>query len=143
MACTIKLHLKYPGVDGINLLSGTRPFMLTLDEVLTVGKICKSYNTIARNNLLSVKISSPSLSNVTGHSLFKEVLEESFKRSQELEISGVQKNVAETWAWLVAPTPTQAEKIVRFKATFRNEIIPTTIKTGERLSITQLAKKIA
>ena len=99
-AGTIKLHLKYPGVDGINLLSGTRPFMLTLDEVLTVGKICKSYNTIARNNLLSVKISSPSLSNVTGHSLFKEVLEESFKRSQELEISGVQKNVAETWAWL-------------------------------------------
>ena len=140
-AGTIKLHLKHPGVDGINLLSGTRPFMLTLGEVLRVGKVCKSYNTIAKNNLLSVKISSPSLSNVTGHALFKEVLEESFKRSHELEISGVQKNVAETWAWLVAPTPTQAEKIVKFKAAFRNEIIPTTIKTGERLSITQLAKK--
>jgi ATP-dependent exoDNAse (exonuclease V) beta subunit len=42
---------------------------------------------------------------------------------------------------LVAPIPTQAEKIVQFKATFRNEIIPITIKTGERLSTTQLAKK--
>jgi hypothetical protein len=41
----------------------------------------------------------------------------------------------------VAPIPTQAEKIVQFKATFRNEIIPITIKTGERLSTTQLAKK--
>jgi hypothetical protein len=42
---------------------------------------------------------------------------------------------------LVAPTPAQAEKIVKFKAAFRNEIIPTTIKTGEKLSITQLTKK--
>ena len=140
-AGTIKLHLKFPGVDGMNLLNGTRRFILTLDEVMTVGKICKSYNTIARNNLLSVKISSPSLGNVTGHGLFKEVLEESFKRGQELEITGVQKNTTETWAWLVAPTPTQVDKIVKFKATFRNEIIPITIKTGDRLSTTQLAKK--
>ena len=140
-AGTIKLHLKYPGVDGINLLNGIRPFILTLDEVMTVGKICKSFNTIAKNNLLSVKISSPSLANVTGPNLFKEILEESFKRCQELEITGVQKNVTETWAWLVAPTPAQAEKIVKIKAAFRNEIIPTTIKTGEKLSITQLAKK--
>ena len=140
-AGTIKLHLKYPGVDGINLLSGIRPFILTLDEKLTVGKVCKSYNTVARNNLLSVKISSPSLAEVSGHGLFREVLEESFKRKQELEIIGVQKNIKETWAWLVAPTPAQAEKIVKFKASFRNEVIQATIKTGDRLSITQLAKK--
>jgi hypothetical protein len=136
------LHLKHPDIDGINLLNGVRPFILTLDEVMTVGKVCKSYNTIARNNFLSVKISSPSLGHVTGHELFKEILEESFKRGQELEITGVQKNTIETWAWLVAPTPIRAEKIVQFKATFRNEIIPITIKTGERLSTTQLAKKI-
>ena len=138
---TIKLHLKNPDVDGINLLKGVRPFILTLDDIQKVGKVCKSYNTIARNNMLSVKINSPSLGNITGHGLFKEVIIESFKRGQELEITGVQKNTAETWAWLVAPTPTQAEKIVKFKATFRNEIIAPTIKTGERLSITQLAKK--
>ena len=140
-AGTIKLHLKHPDVDGINLLNGRRPFIITIDETMTVGKVCKSYNTIAKNTLLSVKISSPSLGNVTGHGLFKEVLEESFKRGQELEITGVQKNTIETWAWLVAPTPVQAEKIVQFKATFRNEIIPTTIKTSERLTPNQLAKK--
>ena len=140
-AGTIKLHLKHPEVDGINLLTGTRPFILTLEEGMTIGKVCKSYNTVAKNNLLSVKISSPSLSNVTGHSLFQEVLDESFKRGQELEITGVQKNVTETWAWLVAPTPAQAEKIVRFKATFRNEIIAPTIKNGEKLTLNQLAKK--
>jgi hypothetical protein len=140
---TIKLHLKFPGVDGINLLNGTRPFILTLDEVMTIGKVCKSYNTIAKNNLLSVKISSPSLGNVTGHGLYKEFLEENFKKWQELEITGFQKNTIETWAWLVAPTPSQANKIVKFKVTFRNEIIPTTIKIGQRLSTIQLAKKIA
>ena len=79
--------------------------------------------------------------NVTGHGLLKEIVEESFKRGQELEITGVQKNTSETWAWLVAPTPTQAEKIVKFKATFRNEIIAPVIKTGERLTSSQLAKK--
>ena len=138
---TIKLHLKYPGIDGINLLKGIRAFILNLDTIMTAGKVCKSYNTIARNNMLSVKINSLSLSNVTGHGLFKEIVEESFKRGQELEITGVQKNTNETWAWLVAPTPTQAEKIVKFKATFRNEIIAPVIKTSERLTTTQLAKK--
>jgi hypothetical protein len=138
---TIKLHLKHPGVDGMNLLRGNRPFILNLDSIMTVGKICKSYNTIARNNMLSVKINSPSLGDVTGHGLFKEIVEEGFKRGQELEITSVQKNTKETWAWLVAPTPTQAEKIVKFKATFRNEIIAPTIKTGERLTPIQLAKK--
>ena len=137
----IKLHLKHPEVDGINLLNGTRPFILTLDDNMTVGKIYKSYNTIAKNNILSVKINSLSLMNVTGHGLFKEVVEESFKRGHELEITGVQKNTLETWAWLVAPTPTQAEKIVKFKATFRNEIIALVIKSRERLTTTQLAKK--
>ena len=105
---TIKLHLKYLGIDGINLLKDIRPFILNLDTIMTVGKVCKSYNTIARNNMLFVKINSLSLGNVTGHGLFKEVVEESFKRGQELEITSVQKNTTEPWAWLVAPTPTQA-----------------------------------
>ena len=140
---TIKLHLKHPKVDGINLLNGTRPFILTLDGNMTVEKICKSYNTVVKNNMLSVKINSLSLLNVTGHSLFEEVVEESFKRGQELEITGVQKNTLEIWALLVAPTPSQAEKIVKFKATFRNGIIAPVIKTEERLTTIQLAKKIA
>ena len=54
---------------------------------MTVEKVCKSYNTIAKNNMLSVKISSLFLINVTGHGLFKEVVEESFKKGQELEIT--------------------------------------------------------
>ena len=127
---TIKLHLKHPEIDGIKLLNDTRLFIFTLDDNMIVGKICKSYNTIAKNNMLSVKINSLSLMNVSGHGLFKEVVEESYKMGHELEITWVQKNTIETWAWLVAPTPIQVEKIVKFKATFRNEIIAPVIKSG-------------
>ena len=38
----IKLQLKHHGIDGINILNGIRHFILTLDEVMTVGKVCKS-----------------------------------------------------------------------------------------------------
>ena len=112
---TIKLHMKHPGVDDINLLNGTRSFILNLDSNMTVGKVCKSYNTIAKNNMLSVKINSLSLMNVTGYALLKEVVTKSFKRGQKLEITRVQKSTAETWAWLVAPTPHRQKKSSRSK----------------------------
>ena len=88
------MHLKHPRVDGINLLNGNRLFILALDSKMVVGKVCKSYNTIAKNNMLSVKINSLSLLNVTRHGLLKEVVIESFKRGHELKITGVQKNTA-------------------------------------------------
>ena len=42
---------------------------------------------------------------------------------------------------MVAPIPTQANKIVKFKATFQNEIIVHIIKIGEKLTTIQMAKK--
>ena len=138
---TIKLHLKHPGLDGINLLNGNRPFILTLDSVMTVMKIYKSYNTIVKNNMFSIKINSLSLMNITGHGLLKDVVEKSFKRGHELEITRLQKNTVKTWAWLVAPTSTQAEKIIKFKATFCKEIIAPIVKRGEIITTSQLAKR--
>lgn len=133
---------KHYVVDGINLHHGIRLFILTLDDVMTIRKMCKSYNIIARYNLLSVKINNLSLGIVTGHIFYKEVLEEIFKRRHELEIMRVQKNTTKTWAWLVTPNPAQVEKIMKFKIFFRNAIIPTTIKMDERLTTTQLAKNL-
>lgn len=52
-------------MDDKNLLNAIISFIFTVDEVTTVGKICKNYNTIARNNMLSIKINGPSLENVT------------------------------------------------------------------------------
>lgn len=141
---TIKLHLKHPGVDGINLLSGARPFILKLDnDTPTVGKVCKGYNAVARNNLLSVKIASPSLANVEGYELHPEVLIDGFKRKHDYEITNVQKNPADTWAWLLAPIPKQVEKLVKYYVPFRNELIHTIVKKCEKLSKTASKKKLS
>ena len=53
----VKIHLKNPKKDGIALLQESGAFILTLDEnVAKKGKVCKSYNALALNNLFSVKI---------------------------------------------------------------------------------------
>ena len=53
---TIKLHLLNPAMDAINMLRGIRPFILNLDKKSILGKVCKTWDSIARNNLLSCKI---------------------------------------------------------------------------------------
>ena len=45
----LKIHLKKPEEDGLALLRGTQIFTLHLDEdLLTIGKIAKGYDTIAK-----------------------------------------------------------------------------------------------
>jgi hypothetical protein len=49
----VKLHLLHPQTDGVALLTGLRPFILHLEphsNVGSLGKVCKSYHSIARNN---------------------------------------------------------------------------------------------
>lgn len=59
---TIKFHLDNPVVDAKSLLQGTKAFILNLDEGEPWrGKVCKSYDMLALNNLLSVKITSDTI----------------------------------------------------------------------------------
>ena len=108
----IKLHLARPEVDGINLLKGLRPFILRLDnDEPYLGKVCKGYDAIARNNNLSVLMKSENLEGVKAQDLFKEILENSFTRGHDFEITSVQKGTSQCHAYIVAPTPQQAKKI--------------------------------
>lgn len=55
----VKLHLKSPKLDGIALLEGTRVFTIPLNnEVPTIAKVAKFYDSLVPSNLLSIKISS-------------------------------------------------------------------------------------
>ena len=102
----LKAHLLKPEVHGIELLRGTKPFIFRLDDdELSLEKVAKGYDTIAKNNLFFVKFTSKSPEVVTAHSLFNEVLEDNFYRKQEYEIIGVQKNASQDFTWIVAPTP--------------------------------------
>jgi hypothetical protein len=108
----IKLHLLRPEVDGINLLKGLRPFILRLDEdEAYIGKVCKGYDAIVDNNNLLVLIKSENLERIKAQDLFKEILENSFARGHDFEITSIQKGTLQRHAYIVAPTPQQAKKI--------------------------------
>ena len=78
----IKLHLKTPEIDGVGLLQGLRPFILKLDEDKNKrDKICKTYDSLALNNLLSVKITSEGLASKEWFEMFERIVEESFSRA--------------------------------------------------------------
>ena len=108
---TIKLHLKNPHVDAKSLLQGTKAFIITLDNEKTWrGKICKSYDVLALNNLLSVKITSDTLIGKEWYNILEEVVLEGFDRTYEYEITNVQKKKEMSFAWIVATSPEQAKK---------------------------------
>ena len=112
----VKLHLKYPEVDGIHLLQGLRPFILKLGNgEYNRGKICKSYDSVALNNLLSVKIRSEVLINKEWYKMFEEVVEEGFLRGLDFEVTNIQKQVELNYAWIVASSPEQAKRIANAK----------------------------
>ena len=120
---TIKIHLKNPKVDGIGMLKGTRPFILSIDNVNTLGKMCKCYDSVARNTLLSTKIENPKLHLISASELHRDVLIESFRRGYDYEIASVQKVREETWGWLISTTPTQANRIIQYLVPYKHELM--------------------
>ena len=58
----IRIHLKNPKKDRRVLLQGSKAFIFILDENMAKrGKVCKTYDAHALNNLLSIKIVSEKL----------------------------------------------------------------------------------
>ena len=89
---TIKLHLKNPMLDAKNLLQGMKAFILILDDGKPWrGKICKSYDVLALNNLLSVKITSDTLIGKEWYNILEEVVKEGFERTYHYEITSAKK----------------------------------------------------
>jgi hypothetical protein len=88
----IKAHFLQPETHALDMLRGIRPFILELDNGdQYLGKVAKGYDAVARNNLLSFKFESLNLQDITAPNMFKTVLEDSFERNLEYEITGVQK----------------------------------------------------
>ena len=120
---TIKIHLRHPKLDGISMLKGLRPFILAIDQTHTLGKVCKCYDSIARNTLLSTKIENPKLLSISSSELQRDVLLESFRRGYDYEIASVQKVKEETWGWLISTTPTQANRIIQYLVPYKHELM--------------------
>ena len=149
---SIKIHLKHPKVDGISLLKGLRLLIITIDLAPTLGKVCKCYDSIARNTLLSTKIENPKLHLISATELHRDVLVESFRRGYNYEIASVQKVKEETWGWLISTTPNQANRIIQYLVPYKHELIhvitPQAAKAerrsrGEGLTEEEIKKKNA
>ena len=89
----VKIHLQNAKKDGTALLRGSRAFILNMDEnVDRRGKACKTYDALALNNLLLVKIMSDKLKDKGWYNVFEDIVNEGFKRGHEYEVTNVQKN---------------------------------------------------
>jgi hypothetical protein len=137
----IKVHLLNPEVDGVALLRGKCSFILNLDyNAPYIAKVCKSFDAIARGGKMSIKFDSPFIKDKSGQSLFLDILVDNFKRGHKYEIPRVNKQVGQTRAWIMAPSPMQAEKIEKFHVAATNEIIQGHVNTNPRLSDDDKAK---
>ena len=131
-------------MDAKSLLQGTKAFILNLDEGEPWrGKVCKSYDMLALNNLLSVKITSESLIGKEWYNIFEEVVNEGFDRKYDYEITNIQKKKEISFAWVVATSPEQAKKINTYKISMYNEIMEVKFTTRDKLTEDDKAKKNA
>ena len=141
---TIKLHLENPLVNAKGLLQGTKAFILNLDEGESwKGKICKTYDMLALNNLLLVKISSDTLIGKEWYNIFEEVVNEGFDRKYDYEITNIQKKKEMNFAWVVATSPEQAKKINTFKISIYNEIMEAKFTSRDKLTEDDKTRKNA
>ena len=132
-----KIHLKNVQEDGVNLLQGLRPFIIRLsDNKFHRAKICKSYDTIASSEMLSIKVTSDTLKNESWFTVYEEVIMEGFKRKHNFEITHVRKIEDQNYAWIVATSPEQVTNIRRNKITFGHECINVSMgkPTGDDLA---------
>jgi len=137
----IKLHLKTPKIDGMGLLQGVRPFILQLDDnKFKRGKVYKTYDSLALNNLLSVKITSEALESKEWHELYEKIVEESFKRGTEYEITNIQKKKENLFAWVVASSSEQAKKMKEQQITYNHEILDGKLADRSQASKEDIAK---
>ena len=119
-----KVHPKNVQEDGVKLLQGLRPFIIRLaDNKMYKGKVCKSYDTIASSEMLSIKITSETIKNVVWYEAYEEIILEGFKRGFDFEITHVRKIDNHNYAWIVATSVEQATNIRKNKITFGHECI--------------------
>ena len=140
----VKIHLKNPKKNGTTLFQGSRAFILTLDEnVARRGKVCKSYDALALNNLFLVKNVSENLKGREWYKMFEDVVTKGFKRGHEFEITNVQKKTKFDFAWVVAPSPEQTKKINTYKVALDNEVLDVKFTKREKLTEDHKARKNA
>ena len=127
----VKVHLKDPSKDAKALLNDKRVFAMEFDDCLRVPKISKSFDNTAPKELLAVQIQGDNLKMMVAHQLMAEMEFTSFHHGQEFEITQVNKNNEDNFAYLTTTSPEQCKKIIIHQVLFNHEILmPNMASTG-------------
>ena len=119
----VKVHLKNPKKDAKALLTSKGVFAMEFDDCIRVPKISKSFGNTAPKELLAVRIKGNNLKMVPAHQLMAEVVFTSFHRGQEFEITQVNKNLEDNFAYLTLASPEQCKKIILHQVLFNHEVL--------------------
>ena len=138
----VKLHLKNPEIDALALLYGTRPFVLELDgNKPVIAKIAKGYDIIAKSSLVSVRIDSANIKTSEAHHLLKTIVEESFTRGHQFEITKVTKKMRDDFVWIATTSPEYLRMLERNKILVYRELLQPSIQSTETFTKDKLAKR--
>jgi hypothetical protein len=121
-------------------LEGTRVFTLELEEKTIVAKVSQGFDSIAANDDLTIKITSKSLSTMPSHKLFELLVRDSFHCSKEFEVTQVLKGVNQDHVFIIASSPEQRSKMMRFSLAIEGELIAST-STRTKLTAVEIAKR--
>ena len=95
------------------------------------------------NNLLSVKITSEELESKEWYELFEKIVEESFQRGTEYEVTNIQKKKENLFAWVIASSPEQAQRMKEHQITYNHEILDGKLADRSHASKDDIARKNA
>ena len=138
----VKLHLKTLKIDALALLYGTRPFVLELDDNKPVlAKIAKGYDIITKSSLISIRIDSANIKTNEAHHVLKTIVEESFTRGYQFEITKVTKKMGDDFAWIATTSPEQLRMLEHNKISVYGELQQPSIQSVETLTEDELAKR--
>jgi deoxyribodipyrimidine photolyase len=138
----IRIHLKNPSKDGIELLEGKHIFALVIVETLTIAKVCKRYDNLALHEQLATKITSDNLIGVAAYTIMQQMIVDSYRRRYEFEVTQVIKSKLEdSHAWIITTSPEQRNKTMKHKVAINGELIRSTTNNSEKLTKAELAKK--
>ena len=127
----VKLHLKNPKIDALALLHGTRPFVIELDgNKLVLAKVAKGYDIIAKSSLASIRIDSDNIKTSEAHHLIKAIVEESFTRGHQFEVTKVTKKMRDDFAWIATTSPEQLRMLEHNKILVYRELLQPTLFVG-------------
>ena len=130
----VKVHLKDPSKDVEALLTGKRVFAMEFDDCLRVPKISKSFDNTATKELLVVRVQGDNLKMIATHQLMAEVVFTNFHRGQEFEITQVNKNKENNFAYFTTASLEQYKKVIMHQVLFNREILTTSMASTGAMS---------